>query len=337
MKKKQLLEVLATTQAALDALRTSQAAAEAQEAGPPLAEWLDIHEAQVRSRPEYSEQTIRNRCVLIGHCRRLWGTKPLKGLKPHEITSAVRETFIEAGKTSTAQRVIREMKDVYAEAIANDWCENNPALVVKKPKHQVMRNRLSLEVYLRMLKRAEVHSVRWVRCMLLLALVTSQRRADVGKARFKDIYDGHLHVEQQKRAGKPHGARLAIPLALRLDVIDMTLGEIVDICRASGAMLKDEGETTLVRQRGGKPLERSSLTARFHELIVAELGPDAYEPYHWPSLHECRSLAARTFTRVNKQTLLGHRHPEMTAVYEDDRGLNAAVYKRVELLDDTPA
>jgi integrase len=40
---------------------------------------------------------------------------------------------------------------------------------------------------------------RWGRiiAMLLLALHTGQRRADLAKMRFDDVVDGHLRVEQQ--------------------------------------------------------------------------------------------------------------------------------------------
>ncbi len=53
----------------------------------------------------------------------------------------------------------------------------------------------------------------------------------------------------------------------------------------------------------------------------------------WPSLHEVRSLSARLYSAqgVDVQTLLGHKYPEMTSLYTDDRGLSAKDWKRVEL------
>lgn len=80
----------------------------------------------------------------------------------------------------------------------------------------------------------------------------------------------------------------------------------------------------------------SSLSARFRELIVAVCGADAYKEFEWPSLHEVRSLSARTYIVEGMppgtvQTLLGHAHAEMTAIYLNDRGLTEAEWKTVEV------
>jgi integrase len=148
--------------------------------------------------------------------------------------------------------------------------------------------------------------------------------------KFEDVVDGHLRIEQQKKARKLVGARVAIPLDLKLEAIGITLGEIIELCKDIGA----EGPT-LLRKKNGKPIEMSSLSARFREHIVAVCGPEAYKQFEWPSLHECRSLSARTYIAEKMkpevvQTLLGHKHAEMTALYLNDRGLTDADWKAVE-------
>lgn len=64
----------------------------------------------------------------------------------------------------------------------------------------------------------------------------------------------------------------------------------------------------------------------------------AYAASEWPSLHEVRSLSARMYRTqgVDVQMLLGHKHAEMTAVYEDDRGLSAGVWKRLSVPEASP-
>lgn len=55
--------------------------------------------------------------------------------------------------------------------------------------------------------------------------------------------------------------------------------------------------------------------------VLADADADA-DP---PSLHECRSLAARMYDAQgvrDVQTLLGHSHASMTELYKDDRGLD---------------
>lgn len=291
-----------------------------------LADWLDIHAAQVLGQG-YKIQTIRNRTVNLKHVRRLWGERPIAELRAHEIITSIRAEFIPHQK-STAQRVLAELRDAYNEAIANDWVQVNPAASIKLPSQRVKRKRLSFETWAKMLTLAQASRQPWLELLLMLALATGQRRGDLVKMRFDDVADGHLHIEQAKQAGKGYGARVAIPLALRCEAMGMTVGQVIDRCRSSGA----PGPTMLRKANGGPP-EDSSLSIRFAECIRAVLGEGAYASDEWPSLHEVRSLSARVYRAqgVDVQTLLGHKHAEMTALYEDDRGLSAHEYKRLSV------
>lgn len=68
-------------------------------------------------------------------------------------------------------------------------------------------------------------------------------------------------------------------------------------------------------------------------MIRAALGPDAYAAGEWPSLHEMRSLSERLYRAqgINTMRLLGHANQEMTDKYNDDRGLSAREWKRVQV------
>jgi integrase len=290
-----------------------------------LAEWLDVHERQLRERG-YKAQTIKNRTATLAHVRRLWGQRIVTGLKPHEVATALKTFGPE--RSSTAVRVLAELRDAYAEAIANGWAESNPAAHLKPPKHKVKRARLRFDTWQAMRTLAQASPQRWVESMLLLAVATGQRRADLAKMRFDDVVDGCLRIEQQKQAGKGYGARVEIPLSLRMDAIDMTVGDVIEHCRRSA-----KPGQTLLRKAGGGEIEQSSLSARFHDHIVSVLGPAAHKLHEWPSLHEVRSLSARLYHAqgVDVQTLLGHKHPEMTETYKDDRGLSSAEWKRVAM------
>ena len=294
--------------------------------GRTLSKWLDVHERQVLAKG-YKPQTIRNRTASIKHLRRLWGDRPITALRAHEIISALRREFL-PDHTSTAQRTLAELRDAYNEAIANDWAETNPAAHVRLPAHRVKRRRLSLETWRQMRELARASRQRWLEALLLLALVTGQRRGDLAKMRFEDVVDGHLQIEQQKQAGKGYGARVAIPLTLRLDAVGMTLADVIDLCREIG-----EPGPMLLRKAGGGRLEESSLSIRFAECIRSVCGEKAYQTAEWPSLHEVRSLSARLYSEqgVDVQTLLGHKHAEMTDLYRDDRGLSAKQWRRVSI------
>lgn len=323
MKKKKLKLLLKALQAA-----ESARAAELERAhGQPFNKWLDAYESILRQRP-CSEHTRKNHLSNIAHLRRLWGAVPINDLKPLAIKSALHEFD---GAPSTAYRVLSELREAYMEAVGNGEAESNPALLVRQQRWAVKRHRLTLQMWQSMRTLASTSPQRWVESMLLLALVTGQRRADLGNWRFDDIVTGedgaqYLRVEQQKKSGKPIGARIEIPLALRLDVIGVSLADVIEHCRNSA-----KPGPTLLRRVGGGPLELSSLSARFHEHIVAVLGPGALKLYEWPSLHETRSLSAWLYDQqgVDVQTLLGHTAAEMTAVYLDRRDIRTHEWRRV--------
>jgi len=332
MKKKQLKKLL----------KAAEASAQAQPIATvpndrPLADWLDVHEQQIRT-AGYAPQTVKNRVGILRHIRRLWGTRGIRSLKAHEIATAIRAEFL-PDNTSTAQRVLGELRMVYSEAVANDWCDTSPAMFVKMPKHRVMRERLKFETWHRMWRRSQDGTwPRWVEAMLLLGLVIGQRRADLSlmtEANIVTAADGQevLQFEQQKKAGKEFGSRLEIPLSLRMDEIGMTVGDVIEVCRACA-----KPGPNLLRMRGGRSISKGSLSTRFHELIVMSEGRNAYARRKWPSLHEVRSLSARMYVEQGMppavvQTLLGHSNQEMTQLYLNERGMGAAKFKRVEVPD----
>lgn len=320
---------------ATEAATAAPAVALAAPAVPPavqrtLNDWLETYQQILRERG-YKDQTLKNRRANIKRVRATWGARPITAIKPHEIAGPLKQL-----SPSTASRVLAELRDVFVEAIANGEAESNPAAHVKPPKHPGLRERLTFDTWQAMRLLSRTSPQRWVESMLLLALVTGQRRADLAKMRFDDVVGGCLRVEQQKKAGKPIGARVEIPLSLHMTAIDMTVGEMIEHCRSSAGP-----GPTLLRKSGGGPIEMSSLSARFHEHIVTVKGLDAHARYAWPSLHEVRSLSARTYiaqglTRDQVQTLLGHKHAEMTALYIDDRGLSATEWKRLVVPDRQP-
>ncbi|MFG6440507.1 tyrosine-type recombinase/integrase [Roseateles sp. LKC17W] len=289
-----------------------------------MSAWLTTFRKIVTERG-YKAQTLRNRAGAQKHIESLLGGFLLRAVKPFQITTALKTL-----SPHTAGRVLFELRDLYQEAINNAEADANPASHVKPPASPGLRKRLTLEVWQSMLKRAAVGPQRWVYAMLLLGLATGQRRADLAKMKFSDVVDGSLRIEQQKKARKKIGARVAIPLSLRLEAIGMTLGDVIEVCKDIGK----PGEY-LLRQANGRRIEMSSLTSRFHECILAVCGADTYRKYEWPSLHEVRSLSARTYiaegmSPATVQKLLGHKHAEMTQLYLDDRGLTDAEWTKVE-------
>lgn len=77
----------------------------------------------------------------------------------------------------------------------------NPAQATKKPRNKVKRERLSFEEWEEIYKQSANHQ-HYLRCGMLLAVITGLRLGDITKMKFSDIWDGMLHVQQEKNRDK---------------------------------------------------------------------------------------------------------------------------------------
>ena len=151
---------------------------------------------------------------------------------------------------------------------------------------------------------------------MLLAIVTGQRLGDIGKMKFSDIWDGYLHIEQTKT-----GARLAIPLSLRCEVLGMTLEDVVSRCRdrVLSKYLIHHFRSTSSAVRGEAVLDNTITWAFTQAREKTGLKWNNGTP---PTFHEQRSLAERLYRDqgIDTQRLLGHKNQAQTDKYNDDRG-----------------
>lgn len=298
-----------------------------------VAQFADIY-AQVIETRGLSKKTLENRRCYINNIRRLLGSQAIGSVRPHHIATAIAQIAKE--HPHSAKRTLIELSDMLNEALMAGWINTNPAIPVKRPRVRVARCRLPFDVWVQMLEWSKANQPPWVPRMLVLALVTGQRRGDLQKMKFSDVWDGHLHVAQQKRTGmREFGARVAIPLSLRLPGLGMSLEEAIEYCRGYRSTVADDDH--MIRKNNGKPLSLASMSWRFEQAREAVLGMHAGKGLP-ASLHECRSLSCRLYkdAGIDAQTLLGHRHESMTAMYADDRGLTDREAKWLTLVVDNP-
>lgn len=151
---------------------------------------------------------------------------------------------------------------------------------------------------------------------MLLALVTGQRLGDISKMKFSDIWDDHLHVEQEKT-----GSKIAIPLSLRLNTINWSLRDIIARCRdyAVSPYLVHFFRSTSQAERGAQ-VKSNTLTMNFSK--ARDLAGIDWGDGTPATFHEQRSLSERLYREqgIDTQKLLGHKSPNQTARYHDDRG-----------------
>lgn len=223
------------------------------------------------------------------------------------------------------------LSDMFNEAIAEALLEagKNPVSAIRKPKSKVMRQRLTLDDFTKIVAAARKDpGMVWAARAFLLALLTGQRREDIKNMKFSDVRDGFVWVEQ----GKSQGAtKLKIPVTLGLKSIKLTIDDVIRDFRDD---IVSKHVIHYVRARGTSKPGQSPLIGKLSEVfaqfrdeagIVVEDGKTA------PTFHEIRSLSARLygdeFGAEFAQALLGHKSAQMTELYRDARGREWAEVK----------
>ncbi|SFF35283.1 Integrase [Phytobacter palmae] len=237
-----------------------------------------------------------------------------------KMLAAITDEYKANGKARMAQTLRSVWIDLFKEAQHAGEVEPgyNPALATRKIFVRVSRSRLNLEMWKAIFEAAS-NMAPYVQNSMLLAVVTGQRRGDIAKMKFSDVWDGHLHVEQQKT-----GAKLAIPLSLRCEMLDITLAQVIKRCRdrvVSPWLLHHVVSSGTVK--AGDQIGESSLSVSF-KLAVDSAGLSVESGKTMPTFHEQRSLSERLYEGqgINTQQLLGHSSDRMTAQYHSDRGLD---------------
>lgn len=202
------------------------------------------------------------------------------------------------------------------KGMALGWMEKNPVEVTEKPKVKVKRRRLTLDEFNLILEKApEVQP--WLKNAMLLALVSGQDRSTVARWSRNSVKDGYAVVQRSKTE-----VRIAIPLSLRMEVIGLSLDDVITQCKATGIVSKYLVHH--VRQqastRRGDPVSIAGLSNYFAEAreLAGIAGDDA------PTFHEIRSLSKRLYVEqggVDTKALLGHKDEKTAELYGDSRGL----------------
>ena len=281
--------------------------------------WLDRYQAIQDDRLKSGDirlNTYKQKAKPVSLLRERAGMKLISAVDVRDIAQLLEE-YISAGHPRMAQVVRSVLIDVFKEA--QHYGEvppgYNPALATKQPRRKITRQRLSLEEWQKIFDIADA-AHRYMGNAILLALVTGQRLGDISKMKFSDIWEDHLHVIQEKT-----GSKIAIPLSLRLNAINWSLRDVVARCRdyAVSPYLVHFFRSTSQAERGAQ-VKANTLTMNFSKARdLAEIDWGTGTP---ATFHEQRSLSERLYKvqGIDTQKLLGHKSPNQTARYHDDRG-----------------
>ena len=274
--------------------------------------YLAIQQDRMKS-GEIKQCTVEARAYGVSVLLRTAADVPLSSADT-KIFSTIIDEYRSRGKNRMGQSLRATWIDLFKEAqhageVAPGF---NPAAATKSPRVKVSRLRLDLSEWKRIFQQAEGKP--YLQNGMLLALLTAQRPMDLCGMKFSDIWDDHLHITQSKT-----GAKLALPLSLRLDPLGITLGEVVDRCRGTGRSKFLLHYTTRGRKYGTqvKPTVISVMFANARDAAKINWGDGTP-----PSFYEQRSLSERLYHQqgIDTQVLLGHKHQRMTDLYHDDRG-----------------
>jgi integrase len=278
------------------------------------AEWCDEFEKLLGER-ESAANTQRTRKSQLNRLRICFPADSAVGRIETKDCARVIDELKKANKHRTAQAFRTFLIDCFDRMIAKGWRKDNPARVLDEVKVKVRRARLTLDIYMRIYSSTKI---RWLKNTMALMLVSGQDRDACARVQFTDIHEGAWWNERAKT-----GARIILPLELRLDTFGMSLDDVVRQCRSTGIVSRHLIHQT-ERAKGatlGKKMHVDKIT-RVFSAEIAKLGLD-WGDKESPTLYEVRSLSARLYKaekRVNPQELLGHKDPRTTAIYTDGRG-----------------
>jgi len=292
-----------------------------------LSAWCDAYEKEHLGGKQNTVRGMQSQLRAIKTAK--FANQNLAHIQPKEIADFVKECIAERG-APMAGIIRRRLEEVFREGIAHGLIEpgKNPVEAITKPVSTVARNRLTLEDFVRMHEKSREDKERpWMTNLLELALVSGQRREDLGVMMFEQSKEGFLWIEQSKgrEGNKTH---LKIPLALRLDALDWSIEDILRRCRDNvmSKYVLHYSKRMGTAKPGGK-IGLSTLSEQFsivRDAVILDGKMAVPEGKTPPSLHEVRSLAARLYTEQYgekfAQALLGHKSSSMTDLYRDVRG-----------------
>ncbi|ELM3738767.1 phage integrase Arm DNA-binding domain-containing protein [Yersinia ruckeri] len=281
--------------------------------------WLDRYWEIQKERLDAGDikpNTFKQKRKPVELLRLNFAMKPLPAVDARDIASLLDE-YTAAGQPRMGQVVRSVLIDVFKEAqhVGEVPPGYNPALATKQPRRKVTRQRLNLQEWQQIFDIADTNH-QYLGNAMLLAVITGQRLGDISKMKFSDIWDDHLHVIQEKT-----DAKLAIPLSIRCDALNMSLRDVVARCRdyAISQYLVHYFRATSMAQRGAQ-VTGNTLTTNFSKARdKANISWGSGTP---ATFHEQRSLSERLYSAqgINTQLLLGHKSQKQTDRYHDDRG-----------------
>ena len=226
------------------------------------------------------------------------------------------EEIQKRGAMQWSVQIRSRLRAICRRGMALGWMDKNPADATDKAKVKVKRQRMSLEIFKATLEKAPEVAI-WLQNAMLLALVSGQDLSTVGRWERSNQEGAYAVLTRGKT-----GVRIAIPLELRLNVIGLSLAEVIARCRTTGVVSKYMIHHVRgnVKAPKGSPIKLKTISEKFLE--ARRLA--GYTAENDPTWHEIRSLSKRLYDDqggVDTKALLGHMSQATADLYANSRGL----------------
>lgn len=244
------------------------------------------------------------------------GQMVMRRVTTQDINDKLIEPLNAAGKDRAAGQLASYLSDMWKEAAGKGKVSSNPVDALRVKSASVKRERLTLDVFLKIYAAAEAIPDRWIANMMRLAIVTAQPRECLVALEFSDVRDGFVWNERGKT-----GARIKLPVSLTVPRLGWNLDDCIKSCRdriVSRHLLHHNINRTLAAPGAAVALNAASKGFQRAREAAGIAGDNP------PTLHEIRSLALRLYKdaygRDFAQALAGHKQGTTTDIYTDVRG-----------------
>jgi integrase len=260
--------------------------------------------------------TAKSNRSLDKRIRAALGKRPVGTLAVVDFSELI-EGVIAEGKARLAQALRSRCVAMCKRGMGLGWMESNPAEVTTEPTVKVKRGRLTLELFQAIYAKApEVNE--WLQRAMMLALVSGQDRSTVAAMKREHVVDKRLITWRTKT--RESNQPLAIPLALRLDVVGVSLSDLV--AEKSGVI--SPYLLHHVSPWGNAPPGSAVHVNAISKAFTAARKLAGVPDKGAPTFHEIRSLAKRLYEQqgnVDTKALLGHATERAADIYADPRGI----------------
>ena len=263
--------------------------------------------------------TTRTRKSLDGKIRAALGTIECRALTVAHCAEFL-EAIEDSGRARSAESLRSRLIQVCRRGMRLGWIAMNPAEVTQAPTVVVKRERLTMRTFSAVYATAPKVAP-WLQHAMLLGLVLGADRLTLAGLKRSNVAGGMVTYTRQKT-----GVTVCVPVELRMDVVGVSLGELVS--RRSAILspylihhIRAQGQA-----KAGAPVHPDTISQAFTDARRLAGIPDE----NAPTFHELRSLSKREYMKqggVDTKALLGHAGERVAELYANARGAEPVVVK----------